>query len=256
MDLDKDNVIGIVGGMGPVAGLTLFHRITELTAAAADQEHLSVVMMSFPRHFADRTAFLDGETLVNPAYNVAETIGKLEQAGAKVVGIACNTCHTPAIFDIILQELHKRRSRIKLVHMLAETCGYIRENHPDVHRVGVMCTNGTYKSGTYGRLLREWGYEAILPSVDFQEGVIHKMVYDPVTGIKANPTILSPSTHSYMERALRYFEDRQAEAVVLGCTELSLLQLTRGYTGPLVIIDSTDAMAEGLIRAAKNNHST
>jgi len=41
-------MIGIVGGLGPLAGIDLFRKITEQTPANIDQEHLPIILFSFP----------------------------------------------------------------------------------------------------------------------------------------------------------------------------------------------------------------
>src|SRR6187431_541684 len=146
MNLKKDKIIGIIGGMGPESGLALCSSILNHTHASTDQEHLSVILMSFPKHLEDRTLFLEGLVDVNPAFNVVEVIRKLENAGAQIVGIACNTCHAPRILDVILSELRRSDSHVKLVEMPLETCRYLKNYCPGIRRVGIMATNGTYKS--------------------------------------------------------------------------------------------------------------
>jgi aspartate racemase len=179
--------------------------------------------MSFPGHVVDRTAFLEGATGINPAYNVARVIGKLEEAGAKTIGIACNTTHSPAIFDVIGQELERNKSRANLLNMPYETCRLIGQNHPHVRRVGLLATNGTYRFGVYEKILRGEGYSPVFPDYGFQNGVIHKMVYDPVFGLKANAARVTPQVLALMERALLYFRELGADAIILGCTEFSLI---------------------------------
>ena len=99
--------IGIVGGMGPHSGTALFNLILDNTPARADQEYPSMLLASFPGAIPDRTLFLTGEEKTNPAYGIAGMIGKLYQAGATVIGIACNTAYSPAIYDVILTELQR-----------------------------------------------------------------------------------------------------------------------------------------------------
>src|SRR5882762_75747 len=125
MSLEDDKIIGIVGGMGPQAGADLLDRISRATNATRDQQHRSVVLMSFPKHIADRTAFMEGAVHENPGFSIAEVIGRLENAGAKVVGIACNSSHIPAIYNTVLDELHRMNSNVKLLHMPFETCRYL-----------------------------------------------------------------------------------------------------------------------------------
>lgn len=251
MDLQNNKIIGIVGGMGPQAGVALMNSIVRRTRVATDQEHLSTVLMSFPGKIADRTLFLEGTDCPNPAYQISSVIHKLENAGATVVGMACNTSHAPQIYDVIIKELEKVNSRVSLLHMPYETCKYIQANHRDARRIGVMSTNGTYRCGVYKGLLENMGYEAILPDPDFQDEVIHKMVYDPQFGVKSNTDTIMQQVYSLMEKALHFFYTKGADAVILGCTELSLVPLDNKVTG-MLIADSSEILAEALIREATN----
>ena len=248
MNLKSEKVIGIVGGMGPQAGNSLLNDILRYTNATADQHHLSVVMMSFPKHIADRTSFINGTSTINPAFSIAEIIHKLEGAGASIIGIACNTSHAPEIFNVILEELARTGSRVKLLNMPMETCHYIKKNCTNVQRVGLMTTNGTYKAGIYKAMLQRLGYQVIIPDPKFQNNVIHKMIYDPLFGIKSTPIITS-QVHDLMDKALAYFAAQDTDAIILGCTELSLV-MNENRVGSMTIVDSTKALALALIREA------
>lgn len=249
MKFEKDEVIGIVGGMGPQAGLALYNSILRHTRATTDQQHLSVILMSFPGLIADRTLYLEGAVSTNPAFTILNLIRKLEDAGATVAGIACNTAHAPPIYGVIADELHKARSGIKLLNMPLETCLYIRENHPRIRRIGLMTTNGTYKAGVYKNLLQEWGYEVVIPDFSFQDRVVHRMIYDPRAGIKANPNAITHEVRRLASEALAFFSERRSDAIILGCTELSLLFTEKTVDGMLVV-DSTEALAQALVREA------
>ncbi|WP_265836256.1 aspartate/glutamate racemase family protein [Pedobacter sp. MR22-3] len=247
MDLEQDKVIGIVGGMGPQSGLTLFNHILNLTKAKYDQEHFSVVLMSFPKHIEDRTSFLDGLTIVNPAINIVHIIHKLESAGAKVVGMACNTSYVPGIYDVILTELGKKGSKIKLLHMPIETCKYIIDNCKSARTIGVMNTNGSYKSNLYNNLLSQHAFNVITPDVDFQNEVIHKLIYDSNIGLKANPNFITEDAKVLYWKAIAYFKDRKADVIILGCTELSVLAAD-DFADDIIIIDSMLILAKALIK--------
>jgi aspartate racemase len=245
----KENVIGIVGGMGPQAGIDLFSYILSHTTASTDQEHLPVIVMSLPGHLGDRTAFLEGSIRTNPAYNIARIIGKLESAGANIIGIACNTAHVPGIFNVIEDELAKKNSRVTLMNMPYETCRHIKENYPEIRRVGIMVTNGTYRSGIYENLLDRFGYELIVPDPEFQSEVIHKLIYDPEFGLKANPNRITREARTLMDEATRFFRERETEAIVLGCTDLSPMIKENAAKG-ILLVDSSEALALAMIREA------
>lgn len=256
MNLETDKVIGIIGGMGPQAGSALFDTIFRNTIAQCDQEHLSVMLMSFPKHIMDRTLFLEGIEPVNPAFTIVDVIRRMENAGAGIIGIACNTSHAPAIFDVVVSELNKLNSRVKIINMPVETCRHIREHHKNVRRVGLMTTNGTFKAGVYRTLLEDMGYEVILPDHNFQNDVIHKMIYDPTFGIKSNPRLITDEVRLLMDTALDFFRERKSDAVILGCTELSLTHV-RDVVNDMLVVDSTEILAKALIREAQDDrHSS
>lgn len=243
-------VVGIVGGMGPKAGIELLNRITAYTPAATDQGHLSTILMSFPGQIVDRSAYLGGVTAENPAYSIAQIIRKLESAGAEVVGVACNTSHSPKIYNVIVNLLEQANCRVQLVHMPYETCLQVKRAYPYASRVGLMLTNGTYRSGLYQNMLRGLGYQVVLTDRVFQQEVIHRMVYDPVFGIKANPDRISGEVLALRRKAFDLFKEERTDVIILGCTELSLLMDQGDLDIP--VVDSTDVLARALIREATN----
>jgi aspartate racemase len=249
MNTKGNPVIGIVGGMGPQAGLALFNSILCRTNARKDQDHLSVILMSFPGDIGDRTLFLENRQLDNPAFRIAGVIKKLEDAGADLIGIACNTSYSPEIYNVVLEEMKRSGSRAKLLHMPAETCDHLKSHFPGVQRVGVLTTNGTYQSGIYSDLLKSHGYSVIMPPKEFQAGIIHRLIYDEEYGLKANPRHITGEAKIWYEKAMHFFKDHGAEAIILGCTDLTVLVEECGIFG-IPVIDSTECMAMALIREA------
>jgi len=248
--MKKQRVIGIVGGMGPLAGVALMQSLVTHTEAAADQDHLPCILMSLPGSMTDRTAFLEGRSVVNPAFAITEVIRKLTGSGADVIGIACNTAHAEPIFDVVAAEVGKFAIHAHLLHMPLAVCDHIARHLPGGSRVGLMTTDGTYKTGLYRRLLAQRGYDVVVPDAHFQHKVIHRSIYDPVFGIKANPAHLTPSAKSRIGEAIAFFRQHGADAVLLGCTELSLAVGER-EAGGMRMIDSTECFAKALIRAAR-----
>ena len=50
-------IIGIVGGLGPQAGVDLTSKIIEQTLSRFDQDHISVILISMPSMLVDRTEY-------------------------------------------------------------------------------------------------------------------------------------------------------------------------------------------------------
>lgn len=238
--------------MGPQAGIDLANHICRLVEADKDQDHKSVILMSFPGHIVDRTAFIEGREKVNPAYNIVWVIDKLENAGAEVVGIACNSSHMPEVYDVILEELERLKSRVKLLHMPFETCRYIKDLYPQVRRVGVMSTNGTYKTGIYTKILKNMGLNAIIPEFELQNDVIHRMIYDSDYGIKSRADCITGEVTVLLRKALDFFTDQKTDGIILGCTELSLV-LKEHSVNDMLIFNSNEILAKALIEASEGN---
>jgi aspartate racemase len=161
-------MIGIVGGVGSYAGIDLIKKIYDNTEAITDQEHLPVSMLSAPHKVKDRTEYLIGKIKENPGIAIAEIITTLSRHGAEIIGIPCNTAHTPKIFNVIKQNTP---DEIQLVHLIEEVGKFITNNHPEIKKVGVLSTNGTFIADVYPSILANFGIEAIHPSEEIQKNV-------------------------------------------------------------------------------------
>jgi aspartate racemase len=172
-------MIGIVGGVGPLAGIDLFRKITEQTPANCDQEHLPVLLYSFPERIKDRTEFLEGKVKENPGIPIGQICLQLSKAGAKVAGIPCNTAHSPVIFNCILTILEKEGCSLKLINMADETVKSIKQLLPSGTKIGILSTTGTYKEKIYYNKLVESGYIPVIPDEKMQAEMVHDSIYHP-----------------------------------------------------------------------------
>lgn len=240
-------MIGVVAGTGPFAGLDLLGKIMSQTTAVRDQDHLTVASLSQPSAIPDRTAYLLGETALNPGIPIAQQLLLLEQMGAQVAGIPCNTAHAPAIFAEIERRLSAAGSRLYLLHMIAEVGQELRRTYPQVRRVGVLSTVGTAVAGVYPLTLEPMGYDVISPEPDFLAEVIHAAIYDPVYGIKAQGAA-TPRARRDLLRGVSELRGAGAEAVILGCTEIPLA-LPEPVYEEIPLLDTSLILARALIRA-------
>ncbi len=255
MTLEQKNIIGIIGGMGPQAGLDLFKNVLLHTPATIDQNHLSTILMSFPREIADRTSFLEGHILENPAYSIVRIIEKLEFAGANIIGMACNTSHCPEILNVIENELKKSASNVKLLNMPIETCKYLKKKYKKYSKIGLMTTNGTYKTGLYKNLLEEYNFTPVIPNFHFQDTIINRMIYDRDYGIKASIHREHPELVLLINKAIAFFKQHKVDAIILGCTELPLA-FNQKHIKDISFIDPADILAKALVREAKQKANT
>jgi aspartate racemase len=231
-----EKTIGILGGMGPEATLDLFGKIIANTPAATDQDHLRVVIDSNPK-VPDRTAaILRGG--VSPVPAMKAGIEALKRAGADFVVIPCVSAH------FFLQEL-QRTPGLPIISMLDVTAEHIREQHPNIHKIGMLATTGTLQGGRFRERLQQAGIETITPAGPDQERVM--MAIYEIKGAAAAGKDRSAITREIREVAGRLIQ-RGAQGVVAGCTEIPLV-LTPGDLG-VPVFDTLLLLARAAVAAA------
>lgn len=87
----EKKTIGILGGMGPLATADLFQKITLLTEAETDRDHIRVYIDS-NANIPDRTAAILSNG-PDPVPEMASALRNLEACGADCVIMPCNTAH-------------------------------------------------------------------------------------------------------------------------------------------------------------------
>lgn len=240
-------LIGILGGMGPQAGLDLANKIITLTRTKKDQDHIPFILFSLPAMVPDRTGFLLGNEAINPAHAIADQFERMSAMGVTIAVMACNTAHAGPIFNTALDLLRQRGVQLRILHMINETVSYIRENHPQIRRVGVLGTQGTYQARLYDQALEDAGLEAIIPDPEIRKVNIHAALYSPGFGIKTCPDGVSGEARSRLLSAIHHLHELGAEAILLGCTELPLA-VKEDHVDGRPIIDPARVIAEKLIK--------
>jgi aspartate racemase len=231
-----EKTIGILGGMGPEATLDLFGKIIAHTPAAKDQDHLRVVIDSNPK-VPDRTAaILRGGLSPVPAMKAG--IEALKRAGADFVVIPCVSAH------FFWKEL-ERESGLPMISMFEVTAEHIRQQHPNVHTVGMLATTGTLQGGRFRERLQQAGIETITPAGPDQERVM--MAIYEIKAASAVGKDRSAIAAEVRELASRLIQ-RGAQGVVAGCTEIPLV-LKPGDLG-VPVFDTLLLLARAAIIAA------
>ncbi len=218
--------IGILGGMGPAATVELFRRIVAYTPAQCDQDHIPIVIDNNPK-IPDRGPFLlEGGPDPRPA--LCHSARKLERMGASFIAMPCNTAH------VFLPYLRKA-VRIPFIDMIAETAKLITKP-----RVGLLATEATVRTGLYHNACAVYGIEVITPLPDDQArlmGIIYA-IKGGVFGFKGE-----------LQGIAARLRERGAQALIVGCTELSLIVSPDDFAGP--IYDALDILAQTAVRWAQ-----
>jgi aspartate racemase len=202
---NKSFRVGIIGGMGPLAGVELHRLIIDATPAKKDQDHIEVLLYTNPL-IPDRTQSLredDGESFAAAAARSAQL---LEHVGVDIIAMACMTAHS---------RLAKIRASVNV-----PVLNGIDLVHSALRRqfagepVALLATKGSVASQVFTQSAEDISW--MLPDTELQD-YIQKSIYDY---IKAGDELIGITMVS---EAMRLLRERGAKAFILGCTELGLL---------------------------------
>ncbi|MBQ6583232.1 MAG: amino acid racemase [Mogibacterium sp.] len=231
----KEKLIGVIGGMGPMASQLFYRMVTEMTDAKTDQEHLRMLILS-DTGMPDRTeAILSGEHGAVSS-RLLEDAKLLERCGCDAIAVTCNTAHF--FIDQIADAL-----TVPVIHMIRETLTVLQEENRDRTkplRAAVLATDGTIRAGLYQKELEYAGIEPYLPSEAAQRKIMSQ-IYDRV---KAG---LPWERSSWMEIE-QELREAGCDRALLACTELSLI----GYDNhlPDLYLDPMQVLAQRVITFA------
>lgn len=227
---DGKKTLGIIGGMGPLATADLFYKILSFTDADCDEEHIHILIDNNPK-VPDRTkAVLAGSD--EPFAYILKTAKRLEDMGADILLIPCNTSHV--YYERLCESL-----RVPVINMIAETAR--RVAHMGVSKAGLLATSGTLFARLYDDELEKYGVEAVRPSKAGQQEIMD-MIYCGIKGGSASYDI------SAVKSELSRMTDGGAETFILGCTELPIAFEKYGIEFPAV--DPTQILAKAGIEKA------
>lgn len=244
-------VIGIVGGVGPYAGLEFNKLIFDATPSKIDQNHLEVVLISASSKIEDRTQYiLNQSTVSNPAEAIFSVILNLHKVGADLIAIPCNTAHSPPIMDVVIDKINRAGIKVKLVNMLEETFKYLKIDLSDIQRIGLLATRGTYQSEVYQTISDRFGIELLIPDKE-KINQVHTSIYDQEFGIKAKSNPVLPKAITILKSNAEELISRGAQGIIMGCTEIPLA--LSGVKVPFPLLDPMDITAKVLVKLAQSS---
>ena len=227
MEIRKRPLLGIIGGLGPMASAYFYELITAHTKASRDQDHIDIILSS-RASTPDRTAYITGDSCESPLPYMVQDAKRLEVYGADVIVIPCNTAH------YFLDEI-RRVTSVRVPSIIEETSEHIKR--AGYKKAGIMATAGTIQSGSYQEQLSRRGLGFAVPDEAHQQ-YLHELIYDDVKSGK------DPDIDKFYKIA-RHLTDMGCDKLILGCTELSLINRAVG-NDPL-FTDSLEVLAHTAI---------
>lgn len=224
-------MLGIIGGMGPMASAVFYDMISSKTDASCDQENLDLILLSHAG-MPDRTRAI----LSKDEAQIEEVRSKLladamflQNAGCTAIAVTCNTAHY--FVNMIEGELD-----IPFIHLIRETAEAVASEF-GAKKVAVLATDGTIETRLYQDELSKRRVISFTPKAEIQALVMHE-IYECIKSGK-------PADEEIWQKIEEYVKAEGCEAAVLACTELSVVrkELSLGS----FYFDPMDIMAESCL---------
>ncbi|NDC37542.1 MAG: amino acid racemase [Proteobacteria bacterium] len=234
---------GIMGGMGPLPHIffeaELLKQFKERGIGSEQQYPVWLLVNAAPMPDRTKALLAASDRCVAPLTAAGQALG---EAGADFVVSICNTSH--AFHQAVSQNLNK-----PWLNMLQVVAMRIDEMNPRPLKVGLLATDGTMKTGIFEESFSQYGagdIEILRPSPMLQASVM-EAIYHPHTGIKSgNSLAVGAEAHQKILEVAQELTAQGAEAIITGCTELSLDAEALARAG-VKVVDPLRLLAETVL---------
>ncbi len=188
-----------------MATVYFYEMLTEHTCAEKDQDHIDIIISSRATT-PDRTAFVLSQSDESPLPIMQQEAEKLISCGADIISIPCNTAHY--FYDALAPML-----TVPMVNIIFETVSFVKNS--GAKKIGILATEGTVSSGAYQKVCFEMGIGYEAPDEEYQK-ILSDIIYGEIKQGK-------DADMARFDQVCRHMREKGCEKLVLGCTELSLI---------------------------------
>jgi len=210
---------GIIGGIGPASTLDYYRGIIDgYRSRTNDGDYPEMFINSV--NMTEMLSYIQNKDWSALVDMLVDAVSELYNAGADFAAIASNTPH------IVFDEVEKR-TPIPILSIVKETCEYARSK--GCRKAVVIGTLFTMSSGLYSDALGKYGITAVVPS-DAEKEMIHGIIFPNLE----NGIVIPEDKQKMLAVVNRLIEEHDADALILGCTELPLM-IKEGDVGTMIL---------------------
>jgi aspartate racemase len=229
-----DKVAGILGGMGPEATVDLMARVIRATPASDDCDHVRLVVDNNPQ-VPSRIKALIEKAGDDPTPCLQEMARKLEGWGVDFLAMPCNTAHC-------YHGQIQAAVAIPVLNMITLAAETLTSCQPRLQAIGILASTAVLDLGLYDLALAEKNIRLISPDEGLQADLM-RAIRTIKTGRQAD------WEEQVMQAAADNLADKGAEALLVACTELSIV--AEGLETDMPCYDTAQILAEAIVRKAK-----
>jgi aspartate racemase len=224
--------IGVLGGMSWESSLEWYRLANERVHAALGGHHSARIILD-SLDFAEIEELQARDEWDAAGALLADHARGLERAGADLIVLCTNTMHLVA--DTIQAAIG-----IPFLHIADTTAAAVLE--AGVRRVGLLGTAFTMEKPFYRERLEQQGIDVLVPDAEDRAGV-HAVIYDELVH-----GVIRPESRAYYREVIERLVAREAEGIILGCTEIELL--VSSEDAPVPVFPTTALHVDAALAAA------
>lgn len=199
--------LGLIGGTGPESTIIYYKRLTSGVQKRLDRDvfpHLVIESLSV----FEVLDFCKRKDYTSLTAYLASGVQNLAAAGAEFAAFTGITPH------IVYDEVSKE-SPIPIVSMVQTSCQYTKKKQ--YSKIALLGTMPTMNEDFFQKPFRQSGIAIITPNQTEKEYIAEKIESELEYGI-----VKLETQNELKKISARLIEEENAEAIVLGCTELPL----------------------------------
>ena len=221
--------IGLIGGLTWLSTVEYYKLLNQLTNERVGGVSSAKIFM-YSVNFEEIKTLTQKDDWNAIAEIISNAAMALEKAGADCLLLGANTMHNIAgrVQDSI---------RIPLLHIARQTATVIQSM--GMSKVALLGTKYTMQLPFYREILAEYGIEVMLPGEDDIE-FINNAIYEEMSR-----GLFLPETRQRFKNIISSLKHANAEAIILGCTEIPIL--LRDENCGLPLLDTTEIHAKSAV---------
>ncbi len=229
-------MIGVIGGMGPLATVDYMAKVIEESHATQDSDHVPLLVSNDARIAPRPAAILNGGT--SPLAALLAIRDRLIGAGATAIVMPCNTAH----------HWHAQlvsNCPVPFISIIDASCDWALEMHAKrgsstSNRVAVLATQATLAARLYDTALIARGFSPENPTEDQLDHWVLPCIAAVKSGDLASARLL-------LSNVLQALAAAGVGWVLLACTELPIA-LTDDEPHRNLCIDTNRALARASVK--------
>ena len=224
--------LGLIGGTTWVSTVDYYKYINKLTTEKLGGLNSAKILLYSVR-FSDVKSLADASDWESLGKLMSGIAQNLEKGGAEAIVLCANTMH-------IVADKVQEKTNIPLIHIADATAKAILAQN--LKKVALLGTKFTMENDFYKNRLADFGIETIIPN-DEERDFIHWSIFEEL-----GKDIFTENTKQKYLEIIDKLNERGAQGVILGCTEIPML--VKPEECPIPSFDTTILHAKAAVEFA------